>query len=122
MFSEYIRRRVYANGEACCERCGHMYIDRQKDNGDVFPAWKNLQSSHYHGRTSKATRFELLNYSALCGGCHMYLEHHPTEHTEFMKNKLGEVDYGILELRYLTTKKVDIAAVRIYLKQLLEGV
>jgi len=50
LFSEYIRKRVYREGRATCERCGKIYYDEIKENGEIYPAWKNLQCSHFHGR------------------------------------------------------------------------
>jgi len=58
-----------------------------------------LHNSHYHGRGKWGVRFEIRNCSSICYGCHQYLGSHPTEHTKFMKAKLGEKAYDeLLEL------------------------
>lgn len=49
------------------------------------------QTSHFMGRAKEATRFEPLNLTTLCHGCHSYLTAHPIEHVEWMRKRLGSV-------------------------------
>jgi hypothetical protein len=120
LFSEYIRKRAILRCGGC-ERCGAQKFDIQKDNGDVLPAWKQLQCSHFHGRKSQSVRYDPDNAFGLCASCHMYFTANPHEHAEFVKSKIGENRMYWLQIRKEKVKEVDKAAVRIYLKQLLSG-
>ena len=69
LFSEYIRKRAISKVGGC-ERCLTPKFDIQKDNGDIFPAWKQLQCSHFIGRSKKSTRLDEDNCIGICGACH----------------------------------------------------
>ena len=119
MFSQFVRRRAIIRCGGC-ERCGAQKIDVQLDSGTVTPGWKQLDCAHLISRVHKGTRWDADNALGLCSGCHFFIDREPESKIEFAKSKLGEEIYELLRIRAMTTTKVDLAAVRIYLKQLLE--
>lgn len=62
-----------------CERCGRQY-----DEGDG-----RLQWSHHYSRRHHGIRWEDDNFSAHCGGCHIYLGGNPVEFERWIVAKLG---------------------------------
>ena len=117
IFSEFIRRRAIAE-KGGCERCLTPKFDVQKDNGDIFEAYKFLQCSHFHGRGSKSVRYDPDNAAGLCGACHIYFGAHPEEHREFFIKRLGQKGYDMLLARKrISAKYLDREAIKIYLKQ-----
>ena len=116
LFRDYVRMKVYADGQARCERCGHIYYDQVKDDGSIYPAWRHLQCSHFWGRGNHSVRFDEMNVAALCGGCHLYLGANPEEHRRWFINHIGEKEFDLLEARKVMTGKVDKEAVRLYLQ------
>lgn len=121
LFSEYIRKRAIARVGGC-ERCLTPKFDIQKDNGDVFPAWKQLQCSHFHGRAKKSTRFDEDNCIGICGACHLYLTAHPLEHVEFFKQRFGGDKFDMLNSRMRDIQKPDKELLTLYYKQKLEEI
>ena len=122
LFSEYIRKRAIKEVGGC-QRCLTPKHDIQKDNGDIFPAWKQLQCSHFHGRARQSVRLDESNAIGLCGACHMYLTAHPLEHVEFFKNLLGETEFDFLNGRMRNTwPKPDKTLLTIYYKERLKEV
>lgn len=119
MFSEIIRKRAI-NRAGGCERCGSQKHDVQKDNGAVYPAWKQLQCSHIIGRSNFKVRWDTNNAFGLCAGCHMYLEHHPLEHTAFAREKLGQ-ELDMLHVRSQAKGKTEFSLIWLYLKELAGG-
>ena len=114
LFSEFIRRMaiILTGG---CERCLAPKHDIIKDDGSIFPAWKQLQCSHFWGRNKQSVRYDEDNGAGLCGACHMYLTAHPLEHVEFFKARLGE-KFDLLDGRQRTpAHQIDREAIRIYL-------
>ena len=107
LYREVIRKRAMENVGGC-ERC----LNPKK-------SYKELQTSHYHGRARKSTRWNPDNSSGLCGGCHMYFTAHPLEHTRFFIERLGQEKFDLLEIQSHRPEKVDIEAVTLYLKSLL---
>ena len=101
LFSEYIRKRAIQRVGGC-ERCLTPKFDIQKDNGDIFPAWKQLQCSHFIGRSKRSVRYDDENCIGICGGCHLYLTAHPIEHVEFFKTRLTEEGFDMLNSRART--------------------
>ena len=97
LFSEFVRRRAMQRVGGC-ERCGSNKTD-----------YKQLQCSHFIGRSTKQTRWHEDNGSGLCGGCHMYLEHHPHEHEAWMKERLGEAGFDLLTAQSCERGTVDVA-------------
>jgi len=120
LFSEFIRRRAIKTAGGC-ERCLVQKYDIQKENGDIFPAWKQLQCSHYHGRGIKSVRYDPDNAAGLCGACHLYLGSQPDEHKQFFINRLGEHGYDMLLARKRQSAKyIDKSIITLYLKAEIE--
>ncbi len=115
LFSELIRKRAIKNTSGC-ERCLTQKNDLTKENGSIFPAWKQLQCSHFWGRIRKSTRWDEDDVAGLCGACHIYFEQHPAEHTKFFKKRLGVRAFENLEIRAHMPQKLDINALTIYLR------
>lgn len=115
LFSELIRRRAIQKVGGC-ERCLSPKQNILKDNGDVFPAWKQLQTSHFWGRAKKSVRWDTDNAVGLCGGCHRYLTAHPEEHARWFQDHLGEQAFEFLKYRSLNTGKPDLDNLYLYLK------
>lgn len=100
LFSEFIRRRAMLTGG--CERC----LTPKSD-------YKQLQCSHFFGRSKKSTRWDEDNAAGICFGCHQYLGSHPAEHTEWFKQRLGD-KYDLLLARTRTIGKPDKEALMLY--------
>lgn len=114
LFSQNIRMRAIQRGG--CERCLTLKYDIQKEDGSVYPAWKQLQCSHFIGRARRAVRWDEDNAVGLCAACHMYLTSHPLEHVRFFTDYLGEQQVDLLMARNRSREKPDINAITIYLK------
>ena len=75
LFSRYVRRLC-----ACiCSRCHKQHTITSK----------GLHCAHWQSRGKWTTRFERDNCTALCKGCHSYLDHRPLEKDEFFRKMLG---------------------------------
>ena len=117
LFSEFIRKRAIHDAGGC-ERCLVPKFDIQKDNGDIFEAYKLLQCSHYHGRGAKSVRWDPDNAAGLCGACHIYFGAHPEEHRVFFIGRLGQDGYDMLYARKRTPAKyLDREAIALFLRQ-----
>lgn len=121
MFSQYVRRRAMSRAGGC-ERCGAQKHDIEKEDGSIFPAWKQLQCSHFWGRNKKLVRFDEMNACGLCAACHMYLEHHPLEHVEFFRNLIGEREFDLLTARASVVGRPDVNGIHMYLLEKLKEV
>lgn len=110
LFSEFIRRRAMARVGGC-EKCG----TRKR-------SWKELQCSHFYGRTKKSVRWDEDNAAGICGGCHLFLGNNPLDHTRWFEAQLGQRAALLLEARASTPQKTDAAALKIYLKAKLREV
>ena len=86
-----------------CERCLAGKVD-----------YHQLQCAHFEGRTSQSIRWDEDNAFGFCGGCHIYVEHHPAEYTEWYINKMGEAAYDLLLARKRYHGKTDINALILY--------
>ena len=116
LFSQYIRMRAIIRVGGC-ERCFSPKFDIEKDNGKTFPAWKQLQCSHFIGRGKRSVRFDSDNAIGICGGCHMYLTSHPLLHVEFFKQRLGEIEFDLLNARaHIPTRYLDKNTLSLYYK------
>lgn len=102
LFSEYIRKR----SKGYCQRCGRFYGN-----------WKQLQTSHFYGRSRKSVRWDEDNAVALCFGCHQYFTSHPLEHTEWFTAHLGEHEFQELSHRARQIGKPDKLLLEIFYKQ-----
>ena len=101
LFSEYIRRRAVATVGGC-ERCLTGKTD-----------WKQLQCSHYHGRSKRSVRWDEDNAAGLCGACHMYFGAHPIEHVAWFVVRLGR-DYDFLLARMRNMERPDKQVLTLY--------
>jgi len=125
LFSDYIRMRIYGEGRVACEYCGRVYYDKVKENGDISPAWKRLQCSHFHSRRKRSVRYDPDNACGLDFTCHQFLGGNPYQHTEFFKKRLGSKRFEELNIRAeITPAKLDKEKVAADLKErikLMEG-
>ena len=110
LFSEYIRKRALKRVHGC-ERCFAGKTD-----------YKELQCSHFIGRSRRSVRWDEDNGAGLCGGCHMYLTAHPTEHVQWFMNHLGKEKIDLLMSRNRIRDKPDISAITLYLKAKIQEV
>lgn len=78
-FSKYVR---LLQGE--CQRC-HSKVKLNKKGDPV-----SHQLSHFQSRRKEATRFDLDNCDAMCGGCHLYFTANPYEHVQWQIKTKGE--------------------------------
>jgi len=116
LFSEFIRRRAMQRVGGC-ERCLHPKQDIPKENGEILPAWKQLQCCHFDGRSNKRIRYDPDNAGGFCGACHNILDGHPFEKVEWVKQHLGEQRYNMLQGRlHIVYPKIDKKAIELYLR------
>ncbi len=121
LFSEFIRRRAIQRVGGC-ERCLTPQYDTEREDGTVFPAWKQLECSHFFGRAQKSVRWDEDNAAGLCFGCHQYLGSHPLEHVEWFKARLGD-SFDLLNARARTpVRYLDKAGIKLYLKAKIEEI
>lgn len=106
LFSLYIRTRDLWT----CQRCYTRYT----------PPTSALHCSHFQGRGKEATRFEPLNATSLCYGCHRYFTSHPAEHYIWQVERLGQPIIDRLILASNTYKKKDRASEALYWEQQLK--
>jgi hypothetical protein len=116
LFSEYVRKRAIQRAGGC-ERCLSERFDIQKDNGIIFPAWKQLQCAHFHGRGDRSTRWDEDNAVGLCGACHFYFGAHPLEFVEWFRKHLGEREFDMLAARNRVLGRPDRKAIELYLRE-----
>ena len=115
LFSQYIRMRAIRRVGGC-ERCLTPKFDKIKEDGTVSPAYKQLQCSHFIGRSRRAVRWDADNAAGICAGCHMYLTAHPAEHVRWFMEYVGEQRVDYLMARNRNRDKPDIQAITIYIK------
>lgn len=119
LFSIYIRKRAMQRVGGC-ERCSTLKYDIQKDDGSIYPAWKQLQAAHCHGRGKHTLRWDIRNGAGLCGGCHKHIDAQITAKEELFRRLLGEEECERLYiLAEMNTKQapIDYTLVEIYLKE-----
>ena len=121
LFSEYIRKRAIARIGGC-ERCLTTKIDILKDNGKVFTDYKQLQCSHFIGRSRRSVRWDEDNAVGLCAACHLYFTANPIEYVQWFMNHIGEEKLNLLMARNRNREKPDIEAITLYLKAKMQGV
>ena len=113
-FSRYVRTR---DGWRCIA-CG----DNSKDYSENK---RGLHCSHYWGRGHENTRFDPENCIALCWYHHKFGWGHGdgrNEYTSYMRKKLGDKGFDLLDVRAHTYKKRDDKLDEIIIKQLLKEV
>jgi len=104
-FSLYIRTRAGFT----CEYCGNN--------------WRQMHTSHFHGRKKASTRFDEENVACLCSTCHGEFHTHPNIHTDWMKKRLGSERYELLNIRaeqYKKMGKLDIKEIARYYRERLK--
>jgi hypothetical protein len=105
-FSEFIRKRAIHEAGGC-EFCRKQLYDKTKENGDILPAWKQLECSHFYGRRMKSVRYDPDNAAGVCFTCHRMLTENPFVHTEFFMRRLGEKRFERLYLQANTLVKLS---------------
>jgi len=116
LFSELIRKRAIGRVGGC-ERCLTPKRDIVKENGEILPAWRQLQCVHFNGRARKSVRCDEDNAIGGCSGCHTFLDSQATDKVEFFKSYLGEEKYNLLQSRMrITYPKPDRKAIELYLR------
>lgn len=96
-FSRYIRLR-----DKMCVRC----YSRVEYNDKGLPI--THQASHYFGRGSENTRFDVHNVDTLCTGCHQLWGSRDKEgYRSFKVKQLGENGFKVLQVASVTFKKKD---------------
>ena len=110
LFRQYIRKR----DNFTCQRCQREYPD----------GGRGLHVSHYWGRARENTRFDPENCIALCYGCHMIWGHGDGrgDYVSFMKKRLGDKGYDLLQVRAYAYKKRDDKLDEIVIRELLKEV
>lgn len=114
-FREFIRKRAIKNAGGC-ERCLSPRYDIEKEDGSIFPAWKQLQTAHFIPRGNYHIRWDEDNAAGLCGGCHRAIDKHFVQKEELVKARLGD-RFELLQGREHETGKVDRNAIYLYLKE-----
>ncbi len=109
LFSKFIRLRAI-KGVHGCERCQTYKRD-----------YKELQCSHFYGRSRKSVRWDEDNAAGLCFGCHQYLGSHPQEHVQFFKERLGD-RFELLEGRMRVMGSPDQEILTLYYQQKIKEV
>ena len=108
LFSEYIRKKAMI-AVGGCERCGAL-----KDS------WKALQCAHCHDARIHATKFNELNAAGVCGGCHTFLDSHPTEMLAFFRARMTLVEWDALAIiagmSSRNKRPLDYSLTKLYLK------
>ena len=120
VYSEAIRRRAILRTGGC-ERCQRPYFDTQKENGDIFPAWKHLQCAHLIDRRKRSVRWDESNGTGLCAGCHTFIDRDHRAKEQFCLELLGIDEYNSLQGRERQTHpKPDEKLLLIYYQNLIK--
>ena len=115
MFSKYIRTRDGWECLACIAERGGSKDYRFNSQG--------LECSHFWGRGHENTRFDPENCIALCTYHHRFAWGHGDgrqAYTDFMKKRLGERGFDLLDVRAHTYKKKDNKLDKIIIEQLIK--
>lgn len=115
LFSEYIRTRDGWVCLACMAERGYSK-DYSFDS-------QGLECSHYWGRDRENTRFDPENCIALCFYHHRFDWGHGDgrqKYTDFMKQRLRERGFDLLDIRAHTSKKRDDKLDKIEIEQLIK--
>ena len=93
-----------------------------KEDGEVLPAWRQLECCHFDGRGNQSVRYDEDNALGGCFSCHQYLDAHPLEKIEWFKRNLGEDGFNQLQGRMrITYPKPDKKAIKLYLEERLKA-
>ncbi len=75
-------------------------IVRMRDKACVLcGSTRELQNGHFWHRDLPPTEFCLVNCNALCARCNNRHEYRPERYTEWMREKLGEIEFDRLDRR-----------------------
>lgn len=113
LFSEFIRKRAIARVGGC-ERCLSQKYDIEREDGSIFPAYKQLQCAHLISRWHLSTRWDEDVALGLCGGCHLWIDHEAEEKMELLKSKIGQEGYDLLQARARQFGKPDKKLLTLY--------
>jgi len=114
LFSKYIRQ----SDDWRCLACG-------ENSRDYSGNKRGLHCSHYWGRGHENTRFDPENCISLCWYHHNFAWGHGDgrqEYMAFMRRRLGDKGFDLLDLRAHIYKKRDDKLDEIIIKQLLKEV
>ena len=115
-YREFVRKRaIFRVGG--CEHCLQVKHDKEKEDGSIFPAWKQLECSHYHKRALLSVRYDAFNGAGICADCHRELENNRDAHTKWFKSHIGEHEYELLKDRMRNMSKIDKEVLWLYYKQ-----
>ena len=96
VFSKYIRLRdTDENGYFKCPTCGKI-----KDYGQA-------DCSHYWSRSHYSTRWDEENCCVECKHCNRFDSSHLHELGKYLRKKLGDRNFELLEFRHYQTEKLD---------------
>jgi len=62
-------------------------------------------------------RFDPENAKGVCAACHMMLDGNPYVHTEYARKRLGSERFEQLNIRAMSTVKIDREAIKANLKE-----
>lgn len=116
LFSRYIRAR----DDWRCLACD---LEKEEGSKDYSENKQGLHCSHYWGRGHENTRFDPENCISLCWYHHKFAWGHGdgrNEYTAYMRKKLGDKGFDLLDVRAHIYKKRDDAMDLIIIKQLLK--
>lgn len=120
LFSEFIRKRAIKRSGGC-DRCEHPKFDIQKENGEIYPAWRQLQCAHLISRWHKSIRFDEDAAAGCCGGCHMLIDREADEKAVMLNKFLTETQILLLKSRARTPARyLDRAAIKLYFTEKLK--
>lgn len=111
VFSQYIRLK-----DGQCMRCRSPV--RRNDKG--LPV--SHHASHFWGRGRENTRYDEMNVTTHCHGCHAFLTANPELHRQWKLEQIGQKEYDKLMLRANTACKKDEAMRLMAAKELLKTV
>lgn len=119
---EVVRDIMRIRQNYTCQKCGKKHE----------PGTNQIQVSHYFGRTHRGTRWDFDNLDLLCGvmyyqkgrgwtmgSCHGEWEKEKNgAYMHFMKKKLGENKYNILEMKALGVSHFSIVDLMLMLEEM----
>lgn len=124
MVKECVRQRCHTRAavfdlcrkHAVCEAdrlCGDLVRARGicESDGDGIRHGGPLQWCHGFTRSRQNTRWDLANGFCMCAGHHKFYTHNPDRWERWMKERLGENFYFVLQARSFQTTKVDLERV-----------
>lgn len=71
-------------------------------------------TSHFYGRRKESVRFDEINATTHCHGCHSYLTANPEEHRQWKLKQIGQKEFDLLALRANSYQKRDRKMAKLY--------